>query len=170
MPELLCPFLSDSENIINCQEHLCKFWVTIDGSETVYDCLFNNFRNSNNNIKELLSNIKELNENINTLNLHKHNQHDHQKIHNAEDLEIIPGTNSFSKNLTTIANQLLSEHLGKEDLDGNGKIFGVDFIIKLDDLEISDFLKTYTENNITITENMDQITMLEYKTSYPEES
>ncbi|HRT03621.1 MAG TPA: hypothetical protein P5513_06740 [Candidatus Diapherotrites archaeon] len=164
---LMCPFQSEAE--IVCLAEACKLYKATD-VEGEFDCVFNiiltklveaNTKLTDNNTKldisiEKLTNIETTNSEISIVEQHKHFQHDHQKLHNSDSLELEPGANTFSKNLTTTANQLLAEHLGNEDLDGNDKIYGVDFYIDPTDPNLSDFLKNY-QAGITITSSMEKL-------------
>jgi hypothetical protein len=194
MPEqtLICPFQSNSETPVVCIAEQCKFWLIKEPVEDS-DCLLihsaanlNQMNTINTDILTKLDSLqlqmvnnhialtyilylntqlKTASTNINDIVKHKHFQHDHYKKHEASIIDDEPGSDTGSRTLTTLANQLLAEHLGLEDLDGNGKIFGKDFTFYQDE-NVSDFLKGYIDQNVVEVAGMHKIYWTDYE-NYP---
>jgi len=156
-----CPYISTSYNYelirIPCMEDACKFWNAEKGECWLLLAAINQADSSSGggdvNLQPVIDHleiieskqdsvIELLNLNNNALNSlytnvthftdHVHNQHLHTYPHKVTEFTDDPGAKNIAM-LPDPTSVLLQEYNAGRDIDGNGLIYGIDFVIEDDD-------------------------------------
>lgn len=151
-----CPFqsinITESGQTIEIEGNLCigeqcQLWVkNTDKQDDIFKSIRGNIDptaiSKNSDDGRCGMQVSDMNENIFRLLHHMHMSHSHNLPHNTS-MESPYGSNSFKPLTPSSAGILINEFMSKEDLDGNSKIYGIDFII------INDSTRPSILNNVT---------------------
>jgi hypothetical protein len=89
--------------------------------------------------------ISDINIDMKSLHDHLHAEHEHELQHPADSLSLETGADynaDYNTKRMAVATVLIQEMLNNQDLDNNGAIYWVDFIISNDDVDKPGILKT----------------------------